>query len=254
MHRYFAKISFEGTAYNGWQLQKNTSKTVQQVINESLSGILNEPIEVTGCGRTDTGVHAKMFYLHFDSRKNDLHLDPRVWMYKFNKVLPKDVAVEKIIPVHNDAHARFDAIERTYEYFITTKKNPFLINRAYYLYGIPDVEIMNQAGKILCTYTDFSSFSKSNTQVKTNNCKVMRANWEVKNDLLVFTITSDRFLRNMVRAIVGTMLELGQEKISLQNFQNIIKGKNRSDAGFSVPASGLYLTDIKYPSKIFINE
>ncbi len=247
MQRYFLKLSYNGTNYHGWQVQENTPKTVQQVVNDSLSMLLNETIETMGCGRTDSGVHAKEFYAHFDSEKNDLQIDPRLWLYKFNLVLPHDIAIQKIIQVKQDANARFNALSRTYEYIINRKKNPFLIDKAYYLYGELNVKLMNEAIKELFSHNDFSCFSKTRTQVKTNICKIIKAEWKEENDLLVFTITANRFLRNMVRAIVGTMIEIGQGKISLEEFKKIIEGKNRSDAGFSVPAYGLYLKNVEYP-------
>jgi tRNA pseudouridine38-40 synthase len=251
MHRYFLKLSYKGTNYHGWQVQENTSKTIQQVINDSLSMILNEKIETLGCGRTDTGVHAREFYAHFDSSKNDLHIDPKLWLYKFNIVLPHDIAIQQIIPVKPDANARFSALSRTYEYIINRKKNPFLIDRAYYIHGDLNLEIMKDTARELYKHNDFSCFSKSRTQVKTNLCKITKAEWKEENDLLVFTITADRFLRNMVRAIVGTMIEAGQGKMTSEDFKKVIEGKSRSDAGYSVPAAGLYLTHVEYSPAIF---
>ena len=252
MNRYFLKLSYNGTKYHGWQIQENTPKTVQQVLNDSLSMLLNEKIETLGCGRTDTGVHAHEFYAHFDSQKKDLHKDPRLWLYKFNLVLPHDIAIQQIIPVKIDANARFSALSRTYKYIINRKKDPFLIDSTYYLYGNLDIDLMNKACKELMKHKDFSCFSKTRTQVKTNDCKITKAEWTDENGLLIFTITADRFLRNMVRAIVGTMIEIGQGKMPVENFKKIIEGKNRSDAGFSVPACGLYLTKVVYPAKILL--
>ena len=248
--RYFIKLSYQGTNYNGWQIQKNTPRTVQQVMNLSLSKLLNEKIEFTGCGRTDTGVHAREFYAHFDSIKNNLHINPMEWLCKFNMVLPVDIAVKEIVAVKSDAHARFGAVSRSYEYIINRKRDPFLLNRAYYLYQPLSLELMNEAAKMLFEYDDFSCFSKSNTQVKTNLCRIIEANWKEADNLLMFTITANRFLRNMVRAIVGTMIDVGKEKISLDDFRKIIESKNRSDAGFSVPADGLYLVKVQYPIEI----
>jgi tRNA pseudouridine38-40 synthase len=253
-HRYFIKLSYAGTAYHGWQVQENTTRTVQQVLNDSLSMLFRETIEVTGCGRTDTGVHARSFYAHFDSEKSDMQQEEEHWLYKMNSFLPQDIAVQRLIAVENDAHARFSATARTYEYIISTKKDPFLQQWAWQHWRKLDIEQMNKAAEFLFDHEDFSAFSKSNTQVKTNNCKITYAKWEEKNGLLVFTITADRFLRNMVRAIVGTLIEVGQNKMTIDQFKGVIRGKNRSDAGASVPACGLYLTRIEYPQEILKNE
>jgi tRNA pseudouridine38-40 synthase len=250
MPRYFARITYDGTAYNGWQVQENTPRTIQQVMNERISGLLNERIEFTGCGRTDTGVHAKEFYAHFDAQRelvNTKHDTPSAqWTYKFNCVLPPAIAVHEILKVRDDAHARYDAVSRTYEYIITQKRDPFMLNRACFIYTRLDIGAMNRASKALLGYTDFSCFSKSRTQVKTNNCRIMKAGWKKKGDLLIFTITADRFLRNMVRAIVGTMVEIGKGKIGMDDLRRIIEGKKRSDAGMSVEAQGLYLVKVRY--------
>ncbi|MBL7883545.1 MAG: tRNA pseudouridine(38-40) synthase TruA [Bacteroidia bacterium] len=247
MQRYFIQLAYNGTAYHGWQIQENTPNTIQQVLNEKLSLILNELITVTGCGRTDTGVHAKDFYAHFDSEKIDIAENEFKWIHKLNSVLPNDIAAFKIFKVKNDANARFDAISRTYDYVNCTSKNPFLIDTAYFIKSEPDIEKMNNACKVLFEYIDFSCFSKSNTQTFTNNCKILEAHWKKENNLLVFTISADRFLRNMVRAIVGTLLEIGENKITIEELKEIIESKNRSNAGFSVPAGGLFLTKIQYP-------
>lgn len=252
IQRYFIRLSYNGTAYHGWQIQENTFSTVQQVINEMLSRLLNEPVFVTGCGRTDTGVHAEEYYAHFDCTK-DLMQEKTKWIFKFNHALPSDIAIQKIIPVADNANARFDAISRTYQYHIHFKKDPFLENRSYFMYFDLDVNKMNEAARSLFNYTDFSSFAKSNTQNFTNNCKIYKAEWEKGNDKLIFTISADRFLRNMVRAIVGTLINVGKGKISVDEFRAIIEEKNRSSAGLSVPACGLYLTNVTYP-KNYLNE
>lgn len=253
-HRYFIKLSYAGTAYHGWQVQDNTDKTVQHAINEALSMLLREKIEATGCGRTDTGVHAREFYAHFDCEKGDLHTSEEHWIYKLNSVLPADIAIQRVISVSSDAHARFAATARTYQYFISTKKDPFVQQWAWQYWKQLDVEQMNKAAAVLFDHTDFSAFSKSNTQVKTNNCRIMQAQWEKRDELLVFTIKADRFLRNMVRAIVGTLVEVGLGKLTTGDFRSVIEGKNRSDAGASVPACGLYLTRVEYPESILKNE
>ena len=248
MPRYFARIAYVGTAYNGWQVQENTSRTIQQVMNERISELLNEKIEFTGCGRTDTGVHAREFYAHFDcSRELDPHETD--WAYKFNCMLPRDISVYDVFRVKDDAHARFDALWRTYEYYLTYNRDPFLTERACYFYRGLDLKGMKDACRILMQHSDFSCFSKSNTQVKTNICKIREAKWEQREHLLVFTISADRFLRNMVRAIVGTMLDIGRLKMEVKDLAKIIEGKNRSEAGMSVPAEGLYLVKVEYDWK-----
>lgn len=251
MQRYFIHLSYKGTAYHGWQTQKNTPNTVQQVLNEKFSIVLNEKIEITGCGRTDTGVHAKDFYAHFDCSQTDFMENQNKWLYKLNSVLPDDIVVFEIIKVNNKANSRFDAISRTYQYVITQTKNPFLIDTAFYCNSKFDLDAMNSAAKLLFTYSDFSCFSKSKTQTFTNNCKVTEAFWKNENNQLIFTITADRFLRNMVRAIVGTLLEVGSGKISVEDLKKIIESKNRSNAGMSVSACGLFLTKVTYPENYF---
>ena len=252
MPRYFIQLAYNGTNFNGWQIQENTPHTIQQVLQEKLSMILSETIEVVGCGRTDTGVHAKDYYAHFDSQKTDLHLGDTNYIYKLNKVLPYEIAIKKIYSVKDEASARFDAEFRSYEYLLHSYKNPFLTSSSLLFYGDLNFEAMNEAAAYLLTVTDFTSFSKVNTQTKTNNCNVTFAKWSKLNDAqFVFNITANRFLQNMVRAIVGTLLEVGKEKINLKEFKTIVNNKNRSDAGMSVSGHALYLTDIQYPNSIF---
>ncbi len=244
MPRFFLRLSFKGTAYAGWQVQEN-AVSVQEKLNAALSILLNNETATTGCGRTDTGVHAKQFFVHFDAEEETVPFEKLV--YSLNAILPNDIAIEKIFTVAGNQHARFDASSRTYEYFISTSKNPFL--KEYTMFSVmqPDIGRMNEAARCLIRKTDFSSFSKSNTQVKTNICEITRADWQVRNNLLVFTITADRFLRGMVRAIVGTLLEVGAYKIPAERINEIIELKNRSEAGVTVPACGLYLSQIDYP-------
>jgi tRNA pseudouridine38-40 synthase len=249
--RYFLQIQYKGTHYNGWQVQENTPNTVEQVLEEKLALILQEKVDVIGCGRTDTGVHAGNFFAHFDS-EFDLIPDKKQRLFKFNTVLPEDISVLNILKVKNEAHARFDATSRTYHYFLNQQKNPFLENTSWFLYGEIDFELMNKAAEILLQTSDFTSFSKLNTQTKTNVCKVTYAKWERLNENeWRFVITADRFLRNMVRAIVGTLLLVGRKKITIEEFKKIIEQKNRSEAGMSVPAHALFLTAITYPESIF---
>ena len=250
-HRYFIKVSFDGTNYSGWQVQKNSAHTIQQKINEGLSKLLNEKIEVFGCCRTDAGVHAKELFAHFDSRNSSLAEGDVDWLHKFNSMLPVDISIDEIIPVADDVNARFDATARTYQYFINSKRNPFLINRSYYYYSDLDIALMNKAANMLKKNKDFSAFSKLHTQVKTNICKISKAEWKIIDDSLIFTIRADRFLRGMVRMVVGTMILIGKHKLTLNDFKKIIDSKDCQNAGALVPACGLYLTKVEYPKKIF---
>jgi tRNA pseudouridine38-40 synthase len=235
-------------------VQKNSSQTVQQKINEGLSKLLGERTEVQGCCRTDTGVHAKELFAHFDSKRKGLHKDPDTdWLHRFNRVIPADISIDKIFSVKPDANARYDASARTYQYFIHVKKDPFLIDRSCYYYSGLDVALMNKASKLIMKQEDFTAFSKVNTQVKTNLCKITRAEWKKdKEGNLVFTISADRFLRGMVRMIVGTMMLLGKNKITLDDFKKIMESKDCRNAGMLAPAGGLYLTRVEYPKNIFL--
>jgi tRNA pseudouridine38-40 synthase len=246
--RYFIEIAFDGTRYHGWQTQPN-AVTVQEVLDKALSTVLRQSIETVGCGRTDTGVHAKQLFAHFDLMEDGMgKMEEVVAVLRgINALLPPDIAAKRLVPVHADAHARFDAALRSYAYHIHFEKDPFRQNFSWQLRDKPDVALMNKAATIIMEYTDFSCFSKSNTQVKTNNCKISRAEWVWDGDGLVFHISADRFLRNMVRAIVGTLLMVGKKEIAPEGVRQIIESKNRSNAGTSVPACGLYLTEIKYP-------
>lgn len=248
MQRYFLQLSYKGTNYHGWQVQPNAI-SVQEVIEDALSKILREEISVVGAGRTDTGVHAKNYILHFDLEKS--YPEKLDLVYKLNSFLPSDIAVHKVWMVHNEAHARFDAISRTYHYFISREKDPFSTDVSYKYLKSLDVAKMNEAAAKLFDYTDFTSFSRLHTDVKTNNCKIMQAEWIEKNNELVFVVKADRFLRNMVRAIVGTLLEVGQGKLSIEQFCEIIERKDRGAAGASAPAQGLFLVDITYPESYY---
>lgn len=243
--RFFVQLSYKGTNYHGWQIQPN-SITVQEIINDALSTIFQEKIETTGAGRTDTGVHADYFIAHFDSKKLK-KADEKI-LYRLNQFLPTDIAIQKIIPVKKDAHARYDAISRTYRYFITKVKDPFRIDLAYFNSFPFDIRKMNSASKLLFRYDDYTSFSKLHTDVKTNKCILQEAFWEETGNSLIFTIKANRFLRNMVRAIVGTLLETGNNKLSEKDLSAILESKNRSEARTSAPAHGLFLTDIEYPA------
>ncbi len=244
--RYFIKCSYNGTNYHGWQIQPNAI-SVQEVLEEALTTILREKISVMGAGRTDTGVHASFFILHFESVVSEIDSDKMV--YKLNSFLPQDIAVQKIWKVDDETHARFSALSRTYKYFISTEKNPFRTETTYKYLKPLDIDKMNEAAKILFDYEDFTSFSRLHTDVKTNNCKIFQAEWKQENHQLIFTIKADRFLRNMVRAIVGTLLEVGLGKLSVDEFKKTVESKNRGAAGASAPAQGLFLVDIEYPEE-----
>jgi len=247
--RYFLQLSYKGTHYHGWQIQPN-AVSVQEVMEKALSTILREEIAVVGAGRTDTGVHASYFVLHFDSKNRAIAEGDLV--FKLNRFLPPDVAVFSIKKAPGDFHARFSAISRTYHYYISTQKNPFQTETSYQ-YTVPlDVPKMNEAAKLLFEYTDFTSFSRLHTDVKTNYCKIYKAEWSREEDQLVFTICADRFLRNMVRAVVGTLLEVGRGKLSVEGFREIIEKKDRGAAGASAPALGLFLSRIGYPKEMEI--
>ena len=313
MSRYFIYLAYDGSAYHGWQIQPNGS-SVQQTLADALSTLFRQEVEVTGAGRTDAGVHARLMVAHFDipealpasecnfpseeivsSGKNNPHeeqhsssghplsegkissdsessseeinsfeakkvakvaetpVDVVRLADKLNRILPHDISVYKVVQVKPDAHARFHATYRTYEYFITTRKDPFARAYSYRLFRTPDFELMNQAAQLLLQHTDFTSFSKLHTDVKTNNCRVMRADWQPVDDhTWKFTIQADRFLRNMVRAVVGTLLMVGQGKISVEEFNQIILRKDRCSAGTSVPGQALFLVDIGYPQSLFL--
>jgi tRNA pseudouridine38-40 synthase len=251
LHRYFLNLAYNGQHYVGWQVQKN-GDTVQAQINEAMCVIFKEKINVTGCGRTDTGVHAREFFAHFDLTKQITGSQIKNYVNSLNGFLPKDIVVFNIQPVIAGANARFDALSRTYKYYVVQQKDPFLDQFAYVYHIELDIDIMNKATQVLFEYNDFTSFSKVRTQVKTNNCKIHSARWAKAGHTLVFTITADRFLRNMVRAIVGTLIDVGRHKITMDDFRSVIGQKDRSMAGFSVPAHGLFLHSVKYPENIFI--
>ena len=251
MPRFFLKLSFDGTNYHGWQVQENAN-TVQAEVEKALSTVLSEKIDVTGAGRTDAGVHAKEFYLHFNYTNSFNTNILNKTIYRLNSILPDDISVQMILAVDPKAHARFSAILRTYKYIICRNKDPFENKHSWFVHGDLDLNIMNEASKILLKYSDFTSFSKLHTDVKTNNCKIFEAYWKEENNTLVFTITANRFLRNMVRAIVGTLIDVGKKKIGIDDLKIIIEKKNRCDAGYSVPAKGLFLEKIEYPQETFI--
>lgn len=246
--RYFIELSYNGKGYHGWQKQPD-ALTVQGVLETRLSTILGTPIVIMGAGRTDSGVHATQMFAHFDA---DTVFNVSQLIFKLNSFLPFDIAVHGIFKVKPDAHARFHALSRSYLYRVAVEKNVFTSGDCLYLKHTLDIDKMNAAAKILFEYKDFQCFSKVHTDVKTYNCNIMEANWLVKDDELHFVIKANRFLRNMVRAIVGTMINIGLGKIEVNVLHDIINSKDRREAGFSVPAHGLYLTDIEYPKDIVL--
>lgn len=243
--RYFLQLAYDGTNYHGWQIQPNAI-CVQEVLDKALSTLCGEAIYTLGCGRTDTGVHAKDFYAHFDTSKE---LDDRL-IINLNGILPDDIAAKRFIKLDDQAHARFDATQRSYEYHMHFHKDPFKNGYSYYFpyQRKPDVHLMNEAAKYLLEVNDFACFSKAHAGAKTTICKVTRSEWQIIDDnTIVFHISADRFLRNMVRAIVGTLIDVGNGKLTSEDLKKIIESKNRSMAGTSVPGNGLYLCEIKYP-------
>lgn len=242
-------MAYDGTCYHGWQIQPN-GISVQETLQEALATLMRHPVPVTGAGRTDTGVHARLMVAHFDSEES---LDTERLTDKLNRLLPPDISVYRVVEVTPEAHARFDAFSRTYHYFVHVGKSPFLRTYSLRLFRTPDFEAMNRAAAILMEYSDFTSFSKVNTDAKTNICHVTKAEWtETSDGEWRFEIQANRFLRNMVRAIVGTLLEVGRGRMTLEGFRRVIEGKDRCGAGESVPGHALFLVDIQYPEKCFL--
>lgn len=240
--RYFIEISYNGKHYHGWQIQPDAI-SVQEKLIDALQTLYQTKIELVGAGRTDTGVHANQMFAHFDCENKVVKND----VFKLNSILPNDIVVHQIFEVAKDKHARFDAVSRSYEYKVWLGRNPFLLDFSWQIHSQkPNVALMNKTANLLLEFTDFQCFSKVKTDVHTYNCKISEAVWKQNGSELTFYITANRFLRNMVRAIVGTLLDVGFEKITSTDFKNIIESKNRSNAGLSVPAKGLFLTKIKY--------
>lgn len=246
--RFFLELSYNGKLYHGWQIQPNAN-TVQQTLENGLSILLGTPTSVVGAGRTDSGVHAEQMIAHFDCNET---IETQNLIYKLNAYLPKDIAIHSIKQVKDDAHARFDALSRTYIYRISTKKNAFNFESAYYIKLPLDRDKMKAASEILLHYKNFKCFSRSNTDVKTYNCDIKSVSWSETENELIFNIKADRFLRNMVRAIVGTLVEIGLHKIEVETMHDIISSQDRSQAGPSAPAHGLYLSEIEYPNNLFL--
>jgi tRNA pseudouridine38-40 synthase len=246
--RYFIQFAYKGTRYQGWQMQPHTTDTVQQVMNEKLSLLTRETIEVTGCGRTDSGVHAACYYAHFDAQRKLADNDD--FIYHLNKVLPIDIAVQRIVAVPDTAHARYDAIYREYDYRIVKNKDAFAENLAWHYSRSLDTHEMNHAAQLFLKQTNFAAFCKAGSDVKGTECRVKKAEWTTSDNRIIFTIGANRFLRNMVRAAVGTLLDVGSGKITVDEVQRILNSGKRSEAGQSVPAHGLYLTAVHYPEHL----
>jgi tRNA pseudouridine38-40 synthase len=249
MTRYFAELSFKGTEYHGWQVQPN-ALTIQEVLNNCFSLILGEQIELTGAGRTDTGVHASYYMAHFESSNPGLSQDTR-FLQRLNGFLPPEIAIHRIYHVQHGAHARFDALSRTYEYRICREKDVFLQDLSHFYQGPLRVDLMQDSCSILLNTKDFSAFCKKGSDENNHHCHIMEAKWEEQGNVLIFRIKADRFLRNMVRAIVGTQLLIGKGKMNLEEFKLVLESKNRSEAGDSVPGQGLFLCNIDYPAHLF---
>lgn len=245
--RYFMRLSYRGAGFHGWQIQPNDN-SVQQTVEQAMATVLRWPVSITGAGRTDTGVNARMMVAHFDV--DTPIADTAMLVRSLNGIVGRDIAIYTIFPVHDDAHARFDATSRTYKYFAHTLKSPFLYPLSWQCRPDLDFDLMNQAADRIMDYRDFTSFSKLHTDVKTNNCLVTRAQWDRVGEQWVFTITADRFLRNMVRAVVGTLVEVGLHRITIDDFCRIIEQRDRCKAGTSMPPHPLFLWDITYPYTI----
>ncbi len=246
-YRYFIEIAYDGSAYHGWQMQKN-AQSVQECIQQALATLFRIPVPIMGSGRTDTGVHAYQQFAHFEL---DIELSKMDFLKRINGVLPRDIAIFDLLPVQEKAHARFDAQWRSYTYHIAFRKDPFLLDRAWHCYYDLELNSMQEATKVLLQYNDFQCFSRIKTNVKNFNCEIINASWEQTGHGLVFHIQANRFLRGMVRAIVGTLVKIGRNQLAVSDLSEIIERKDRSQAGVAAPACGLYLSEVRYPEKIF---
>ncbi len=248
MPRYFIEVGYEGTAYGGFQIQKNAN-TIQAEIARALQVFYKKDFELTGSSRTDAGVHALQNYFHFDT---DEKIERPGWnIYNLNAILPDDIVIKNLFEVADDAHCRFDAVAREYKYFIYHKKNPFIRNTAFYFPYKTDIDLMNEAAAILKEYADFTSFSKRNTQVKHFICHIMESRWSVESDQLIYHVRANRFLRGMVKGLVGTMLRVGRGTISVDRFREVIELRDCSHVDFSVPSKGLFLIKVELTSSVF---
>lgn len=246
--RYFFEITYNGTSYHGWQNQPNAI-SVQQVVEDCMTKVFRKKISITGSGRTDTGVHCVQQFFHADV---EMAFDEQQWIAKLNSILPRFIGIRSISSVKPEASARYDALDRTYEYKITRVKDPIMVGHTYYFFRELDIPTMERATALLIGEHDFQCFSKVHTDVNNFICNIKQARWNQKGDLLVLTITANRFLRGMVRSIVGTLLDVGSKKITIKQFQDILKSKDRKQAGVNVPPEALYLVHVKYPKSIFI--
>ena len=270
MPRYFIEVSYKGTAYAGFQIQKN-SNTIQAEVEKALKTLFKQAFSLTGASRTDAGVHALQNYFHFDTvqlltvnkngkkrqdskvHSHEIPTEIEEAVYNLNAILPRDIVIKRIYPVADDAHCRFDAVSREYKYFIYQNKNPFLEGRAYYFPYKLQLETLNKAAAIILQYQDFTSFSKKNTQVNNFICKMIISEWIIENNVLVYNVKANRFLRGMVKGMVATMLKVGTGKISLEEFDNILKSRDCSKADFSAPSHGLFLVGVEYKNGLFMN-
>lgn len=248
--RYFLKLAYNGSSFHGWQSQIN-AHSVQKELENCLSLILsNKEISVTGAGRTDTGVHARVFYAHFDYSNLLTIIELNQLQYRLNHILPNSISIQEVFAVKSNTHARFSAISRTYRYYICRTYDPFSVGMSY-KYTVPlNIELMQKAALLIKDYTDFTCFAKAGTQTTTNICTIYESEWVQEGNMLIYKTKANRYLRNMVRAMVGTMIEVGKEKLTLEEFTNILQNGTRSDAGQSVPACGLFLEDVEYPDDI----
>jgi tRNA pseudouridine38-40 synthase len=242
MSRYFLEVSYKGTAYSGFQSQQNTGKTIQAEVEKAFAVLQREEVVMTGSSRTDAGVHALQNFFHFDY-EGDIH--PQ-FIYKLNAILPDDIVIRKLMPVSAEAHCRFDALSREYRYYIYRRKDPFLQERAFYFPYRLSLEKMQEAARIVMEYTDFTSFSKRNTQVKTFECRIEESEWKEEGECLVYHVKANRFLRGMVRALTATMLQVGRGKLDLEGFRAVIAARDCTVASFAVPAKGLFLESVAY--------
>ncbi len=242
MSRYFLEVSYKGTAYSGFQSQQNTGKTIQAEVEKAFAVLQREEVAMTGSSRTDAGVHALQNYFHFDY-EGEIH--PQ-FLYKVNAILPEDIVIRKLFPVSADSHCRFDALSREYRYYLYRRKDPFLQDRAFYFPYRLDMERMQEAAAVLKEYTDFTSFSKRNTQVKTFECMVSESEWEVREESIIYHVKANRFLRGMVRALTATMLQVGRGKLDMEGFRGVIESRDCTRASFAVPARGLFLEKVDF--------
>jgi len=242
MSRYFLEVSYRGTAYSGFQSQQNTGKTIQAEVEKAFAVLQREEVAMTGSSRTDAGVHALQNYFHFDY-EGEIH--PQ-FLYKVNAILPEDIVIRKLVPVNVEAHCRFDAVSREYRYYIYRRKDPFLQDRAFYFPYRLSVEKMREAAEVVKGYTDFTSFSKRNTQVKTFECRILESEWEMEGEKLVYHVRANRFLRGMVRALTATMLQVGRGRMDMEGFRGVIESRDCTKASFAVPARGLFLERVEF--------